>query len=108
MKRTFKQRYSLLKILSCEWKRHAFPGLTIMCRLKCKPEIYLSDFKAYAQIYIISQCLGDHGEQDHGAGGKSVGSLTTLHTNTPITVLDMEFWNVIRLLYVYAYISLSE
>ena len=31
--------------------------------------------------------------QDHGAGGRPVGSLTTIHTNIPaitITVLDME------------------
>ena len=31
--------------------------------------------------------------QDHGAGGRPVGSLTTIHTNIPaitITILDME------------------
>ena len=48
--------------------------------------------------------------QDHGADGRPVDSLTTIHTNIPaitITVLDMELLNVIGLLYVYAYISLS-
>ena len=48
--------------------------------------------------------------QDHGSGGRPIGSLTTIHTNIPaitITVLDMELYNVIRLLYVYACISLS-
>ena len=38
-------------------------------------------------------------------------TLTTIHTNIPaipITLLDMALWNVIRLLYVYAYISLSR
>ena len=48
--------------------------------------------------------------QDYGAGGSPVGSLTTIHTNIPaipITLLAMALWNVIRLFYVYAYISLS-
>ena len=49
--------------------------------------------------------------QDHGAGGSPVGSLTTIHIDIPaitITVLDIALWNVFRLLYVYAYISLSS
>ena len=49
--------------------------------------------------------------QDHGAGGRPVGSLTTIHTNIPaitITILDMELWKVISLLYVYACILLSR
>ena len=48
--------------------------------------------------------------QDCGTGGRPIGSLTTIHTNIPaiiITVLAMALWNVIRLLYVHAYISLS-
>ena len=42
--------------------------------------------------------------------GSPIGSLTTIHTNIPaitVTVLAVALWNVIRLLYVYAYISLS-
>ena len=37
--------------------------------------------------------------QDHGAGGRPIGSLTTIHTNIPaitVTVLAIAFWNVIR------------
>ena len=48
--------------------------------------------------------------QDHGAGRWPVGHPITIHSNIPaitITILDMELWNVIRLLYVYACISLS-
>ena len=49
--------------------------------------------------------------QYQGIGGSPIGSLMTIHTNIPaipITLLDMALWNVIRLLYVYAYISLSS
>ena len=49
--------------------------------------------------------------QDHGADGSPKGSLTTIHTNIPaitVTVFVIALWNVIRLLYVYAYISLSS
>ena len=48
--------------------------------------------------------------QYHGTSGRPIGSLTTIHNNIPpipITLVDMALWNVIRLLYVYAYISWS-
>ena len=64
------------------------------------------------QLYQLFKILTYREVQntDHGAGGSSVGSLTTIHTNIPaipIILLDMALRNVIRLLYVYAYISLS-
>ena len=48
--------------------------------------------------------------QDHGAGGRPIGSLTTIHTNIPaiiVTVLTMALWSVIRILYLYACMSLT-
>ena len=63
----------------------------------------LSTFSKYSHIQ-------KYRTQDCGAGGRPIGSLTTIHTNIPtitITVLAMELWNVIKLLYVYACISLS-
>ena len=64
----------------------------------------LSTFSKYSHIQ-------KYRTQDCGAGGRPIGSLTTIHTNIPtitITVLGMALWNVIRLLYVYAYIPLSS
>ena len=49
--------------------------------------------------------------QDHGAGGRPIGSLITIHTNIPaitVTVLAMALWSVIRILSLYAYISLTR
>ena len=63
----------------------------------------LSTFSKYSHIQ-------KYRTQDCGAGGRPIGSLTTIQTNIPtitITVLAMELWNVIKLLYVYACISLS-
>ena len=48
--------------------------------------------------------------QDHSAGGRPIGSLTTIHTNIPditVTVLAMALWSV-RILYLYACLSLTK
>ena len=73
----------------------------------------LSEYHLYVTNFINFtkySHIGKYRTQDQGAGGRSIGSLTTIHTNIPaisITLLDMALSNVITLLYVYAYTSLS-
>ena len=57
------------------------------------------------QLFFKYSHIQKYRTQDCGAAGRSIDSLTTIHTNIPaitISVLTMALWNVIRLLYVYA------
>ena len=51
--------------------------------------LYVTNFVNFSKYSHIEK----YRTQDHGAGGRPVGSLNTIHTNIPaitITVLDME------------------
>ena len=68
--------------------------------------LYVTNFVNFSKYSHIHK----YRIQDHDAGQWPIGSLNRIHTSIPaitITVLDMELRNVIRLLYVNAYISLS-
>ena len=84
------------------------PSSCHTCRIPMVPILQIHTHIPPVQIAYLH--IQKYRTQDHGAGGRPIGSLTTIHTNIPaitITILDMELWNVIRLLYVYACISLS-
>ena len=68
--------------------------------------LYVTNFVNFSKYSYIQKFK----TQDHGAAGRPIGNLTTIHTNIPaitVTVLAMALWSIIRILYLYASMSFN-
>ena len=75
--------------MSCMWNTHG-PHTTNLHSDSSYPNIL---FRLPTLCEYFEKLIDKYRTQDHGAGGRPVGSLTIVYTNIPvipITLLDME------------------
>ena len=104
-------KYIYLKIVPFHEQpsSHYICGTTLAEILQIHTQILSIQISSSGHNFSKYSHIQKYRTNDHDAGGRPIGSLTTIHTipAIPITLLAMRLWSVIRVLYVYACRMLS-